>query len=106
MIDLNSQVIQLQAESTKLWDQLAQHEDRAQTERGARQQAEERIRQLENELTSTRTERDNLRQEKNYLFSVNERLTKKMDQRDKDVKKVLSALYRSPTVNPSNRRCF
>ena len=82
MIDLNSQVIQLQAETTKLWDQLAQHEDRAQTERGARQQAEERIRQLENELTSTRTERDNLRQEKKYLFSINERLTKKMDQRD------------------------
>jgi septal ring factor EnvC (AmiA/AmiB activator) len=94
IIDLNSQVIQLQAETTKLVDQLSQCEDQAQTERGARHQAEERIRQLENELTSTRTERDNLQQEKTYFFSVNERLMKKMNQRDREVKKVLSALYR------------
>jgi chromosome segregation ATPase len=94
IIDLNSQVIQLQAETTKLAEQLSQYEDGLQTERGARQQAEERIKRLENDLTSTRTERDNLQQEKAHLFSINERLTKEMNQRDREVKKALSALYR------------
>jgi uncharacterized membrane-anchored protein YhcB (DUF1043 family) len=86
-------VIQLQAETVSLTDQLSQFEDLVTTERGARQQAEERIRQLQNELTSTQTERDNLRQEKTCLFSINEGLIKKMDQRDREVKKALSALY-------------
>ncbi len=84
--------MKLQAETTKLVDQMSQCEDRAQTEHGARQQAEERITELENELTSIRIERANLRQEKTYLFSVNERLTKQMIQRDREVKKALSAL--------------
>ena len=94
IIDLHSEVSQLQVGTAELADQLAECENRAQSELGARQQAEERIRQLEDELTSTRTESDNLRQEKSYLFSINERLTKKMDQRDREVKKALSALYR------------
>ena len=94
IVDLTSEVVQLQAETTKLVGQLSECEDQAQTERGARQQAEERARQLDNELTSTRTERDNLRHQKEHLFSINERLTKEMDQRDREVKNALSALYR------------
>ena len=77
-----------------LVDQLSRCEDRAQTERGARQQAEGRIRQLEDELTLTQTERDDLRREKEHVFIVNERLTKEMGQRAREIKTALSALYK------------
>jgi chromosome segregation ATPase len=93
--DLQSQVSHLQAETTKLINQLSQYESQAQNESRAREQAEHQIRRLENELTSTQTERDNLRQETTQLFSINERLAKTMDQRDREVKKALSAIYRS-----------
>ena len=93
VIDLSSRISQLQAETAKLADQLAECENRAQTELEGRQHAEERIRQLESELTSTRIERDELRQGKKHLSSINRRLTKKMDQRNREVKRALSALY-------------
>ena len=84
--------MQLQAQTEHLGTQLSQCEDRAQAERGARQQAEKRVTHFENQLTSTRREIGSLQHEKNYLFSFNKRLTKRMHQRERDIKKALSAL--------------
>lgn len=92
MIDLTAEVKQMQAQLDHLGDQLSQCEDRAQAERGARQHAEKQVIYLEIELASTRRELDSLQQETNDLFSVNERLTKRMHQREREVKKALSAL--------------
>ena len=60
----------------------------------ARHQAEERSRQLKGELSAARAEEGVLRHEITSLSTTVERLTKKLAQSKKEVKKAWSVLYK------------
>ena len=94
IIDLTSKINQLQAENEQLAERLSQCEYQADTESRARQQAEERNRQLEGELSTLRAEGGTLQQENTRLSTTVEQLTKRIERSDNEVKKAWSVLYR------------
>jgi chromosome segregation ATPase len=92
-IVLTSKVNQLQAATEKLTDELSRREDKAHTESMARQQAEQKTRHLEGELSTVRIEGGILQQENIHLSAIVERLKERIERTGKGVKKAWSVLY-------------
>lgn len=93
-IDLTLKINQLQAENEKLTDELFRCEDKAHTEIMARQQAEQKTKQLEGELSTARIEGGILQQENIHLSAIVERLTERIERTEKGVRKAWSVLYK------------
>lgn len=94
ILDLTSQISRLQAETEKLDDQLSFSEDQTRRERVVRQEAEEKARRLEGELSTARMDMGQLQHENTRLQSVNEQIVKRIKRSDHQVKQAWSVLHR------------
>ena len=93
--ELLLQVTQLQTECERLTDELSQCEHKAQNESLACYQAQERVKQLEDELTTVQEEAGVLQLKNAKLSSMIQRLTRRVRQSRRTIKKAWSTLYQS-----------
>ncbi|KAL6240247.1 hypothetical protein RBB50_012852 [Rhinocladiella similis] len=89
-----SQLDHLQSENARLTDALSLSEDRILAEIEARQQAEEKFKQREEDLAAAQIQGDMLKRENVHLSSKLRRLTHRLGRSDKEVKKALTVLHR------------
>ena len=87
-------------------DELSECENKAHNESQTRHQAQERVRQLENELSTVREKADVLQQENAKLSSMIQLLTGKVRQSKRTIKKAWSVLYKlGPDVHNCDFTC-
>jgi hypothetical protein len=84
----------LQSENARLTDALSLSEDKIRAEIEARQQAEEKFKQREEDLAAAQTQGSMLKRENIHLSSKLRRLKRRLGRSDKEVKKALTVLHR------------
>ena len=88
----------LQAENAKLAEEVSRGRDEAQTEAAARQQAQEKLDQVEGDLRASRILAEKLTQQNIHLTSKVKKQKRKLGRSEKYIEEALQVLHRLSPV--------